>query len=310
MSRKIYPSIFEKIVFLLYLFSLSVPALVFSGRKFVDFLYIVKWASFYVPFFIIVLITGFGLLTKKIQKFNFDIFAIIFGALVFFCAGQYFFVHISSKSGFLQEMLCFASLWLFYVFASEYFPNLSLTPVLWCACVNAALNVGIAELQTRGLYTLEFLKGTSFEFLMPLRSFIYDGLMGADIDYIGNIGQHNMLGLWLAICTIGAVYLFLVNVQRRKIFASLCALFFVSVNIFGLLSGNSRSGLLSMLCGIITMAVLFIFRFGRKFIKYLVVIALVFAIAVAGLIYTNSLGINRMLTKIKTPEQYKTVAGR
>ena len=306
------PLILDKIIFLLYLVSLSVPNLVVSGRKFADDLHIMKWVVVLFPFFVVMLIVGVSLLfdRDKTKKFSIDIFGISLGILLLFCASQYFFVKISSESGFFQELFCFASVWLFYILASAHFPKISFNPILWASNINSAISVLIAELQTRGIYNLAFLKNTAFEFLMPLRRYIWRGFIGPDVNYMGNVGQHNMLGLWLAICTINAAYLFFINTKSKKFFSAFMALLFMSINILGLLSGNSRSGLLSMIIGLFMLGLIFVLRLGKVYKKYLAVIAVVFAIAAAGLVLTNSQGLNWMIGKVKNIEQYKTVAGR
>ena len=148
------PLILDKIIFLLYLVSLSVPNLVVSGRKFADDLHIMKWVVVLFPFFVVMLIVGVSLLfdRDKTKKFSIDIFGISLGILLLFCASQYFFVKISSESGFFQELFCFASVWLFYILASAHFPKISFNPILWASNINSAISVLIAELQTRGIY--------------------------------------------------------------------------------------------------------------------------------------------------------------
>ena len=319
MSKKIFREsgisfvlIPEKIIFLLCLFSLGIPNLIFSGRNFADLLHIMKWTAVFLPFFILLLIAGIRLYFYG-KEIKIDIFASFLGLIILYCAGQFFFpfvVKISSVSGFFQELFCLISVWLFYVFIFNYFPERGLNSVLWIANINAAINVFFAELQTRGLYDLAFLKDTKLEFLIPLKNLIWTGFLGEDINYMGNVGQHNMLGLWLAICAVSAAYLFLINIKKQKFFASLTALFFMSVNILGLLSGNSRSGLFSMISGLFALGLIFILRSGRIYKKYIAVIVVIFIAALSGLIFTNSQGINRMIEKIKSPEQFTTIAGR
>lgn len=316
MSRKIFRGselelslILEKRIFLLYLFLLSVPNLIFSGEKFADSVHVMKWATVLVPFFVILFVIGYRLFCRW-KEFGVDSFGLSLGVILFFCGTQYFFVKISSTSGFFQELLCLTFIWLFYIITSEYFPKFRLNAILWVANLNAALNVLIAELQTRGLYDLAFLEGTKFEFLLPLKDLIYRGFLGEDLNYMGNVGQHNMLGLWLAINAINAAYLFLTNAQRKKFFSALAALVMMSVNILGLLSGNSRSGLLSMGVGLLILGIIFVLRFGRIYKKYFAIIAVIFFVAASGLIFTHSQGINRMLDKVMNAEQFRTVAGR
>ena len=318
MSRKVFQKaelklslILEKIIFLLYSFSLCIPNIIFSGSEFADELHIMKWTVLFVPFFIILFIVGLRLFSYgKNFSFRLDFFAIFLSLTIFFCASQYFFVKISSEAGFFQELLCFVFFLLFYVVTSEYFSKNYLNPILWLANINAAINIIFAELQTRGLYDLEFLKNTQYEFLMPVKNFIWRGFIGEDINYMGNIGQHNMLGLWLAVCTVNAAYLFLTNIKKQKFFQAFIALCFISVNIFGLLSSNSRSGLLSMSAGLLITGLIFVLRLGKTYKKYLAVIIVIFLTAAAGLIFTNSQGINRMIGKLTSVEQFKTVAGR
>ena len=318
MSRKVFQEaelklslILDKIIFLLYFFSLCVPNLIFSGAKFVDQLHVMKWTVLLVPFFMILFIIGFHLFYHgKNISFKIDIFAVFLSLIIFFCASQYFFVKISSEAGFFQELFCFVFFLLFYVVTSEYFSKNYLNHILWLSNINAVINIIFAELQTRGLYDLEFLKNTPYEFLMPMKNFIWRGFIGEAVNYIGNVGQHNMFGLWLAVCTVNAAYLFLINIKKQKFLQAFVALCFIYANIFGLLSSNSRSGLLSMSAGLLITGLIFVLRLEKIYKKYLAVIIIIFLTAAAGLIFTNSQGINRMLGKLSDVEQFKTVAGR
>ena len=207
----------------LWLVSLALPNLVYSGVLFADTLHIIKWAVTGVPIAIAAFVAGLRILFYGKDKFDFkiDLFALIWLILLIYSGLQYFWVNVSSPTGFVLEFVCFAAIWAFYVITYSSFPDWGLKIALILGNLNAAINVLFAELQIHNMNNLNFLKGTSLERLSELRNII----LPTPGNYIGNTAQQNMFGLWTAVAVLGAVYLFVYEVWKdykdergRKIF--------------------------------------------------------------------------------------------
>ena len=207
----------------LWLISLALPNLIYSGILFADTLHILKWAVTGVPIAVAVFVAGLRVLFYGKDKFDFkiDLFALVWLILLIYSGLQYFWVEVSSPTAFVLELVCFISIWAFYVISYSSFPDWGLKIVLILGNINAAINVLFAELQIRNMNNLNFLKGTFLEGLMQFRNVI----LPTPGNYIGNTAQQNMFGLWTAVAVLGAVYLFVYEVWKdnkdergRKIF--------------------------------------------------------------------------------------------
>lgn len=69
--------------------------------------------------------------------------------------------------------------------------------MLWGSAISGTLSVFFAELQLRGMNGF-------FPFILATPG-----------HYIANTGQQNMLGLWLAICVLNTMYLY---IKRKLLF--------------------------------------------------------------------------------------------
>ncbi len=196
----------------LWLVSLALPNLVYSGVLFADTLHVIKWAVTGVPIAIAAFVAGLRILFYGKDKFDFkiDLFAIIWLILLIYSGLQYFWTNISSPTGFVLEFVCFVSIWAFYVITYSSFPDWGLRIALILGNINAAINVLFAELQIHNMNNLNFLKGTSLERLIEFRNII----LPTPGNYIGNTAQQNMFGLWTAVAVLGAVYLFVYDVWK------------------------------------------------------------------------------------------------
>ena len=184
----------------LWLVSLALPNLVYSGVKFADTLHVIKWTVTGVPVAIAVFVAGFRLMRYGRERivFRLDMFAVIWAVILAYCAIQPLWVHISSPTGYVLEMVCFVTVWAFYVLSAASFPQWGLRPVLLLGNLNAAINVMFAELQIRGMNNLAFLQGTFLSDLQDFRSII----LPTPGNYIGNTAQQNMFGLWAAVAVL------------------------------------------------------------------------------------------------------------
>ena len=197
----------------LWFISLALPNLVYAGVLFADTLHIIKWTVTGVPVAIAVFIAGVRLwwygrdrITLKI-----DLFAVIWAIILAYCAFQPLWVKLFSPTGYVLEMVCFVCVWAFYVVSVSSFPDWGLRPVLLLANLNASINVLFAELQIRNMNNLQFLKGTFLEDIVKYRNII----LPTPGNYIGNTAQQNMFGLWVAVATLGAIYLFVYDAWRN-----------------------------------------------------------------------------------------------
>lgn len=197
----------------LWFISLASPNLIYSGVNFADTLHILKWTVTGVPVAVAVLIAGVRFLwygAKRIQ-IKFDAFAIIWAVLLIYCALQPLWIEIKSPTAFALEMVCFVTVWAFYVISVSSFPDWGLRPVLILANLNACINVMFAELQIRNMNNFAFLKGTFLADLTHYSSII----LPTPGNYIGNTAQQNMFGLWVAVSVLGAVYLYVYDAWKN-----------------------------------------------------------------------------------------------
>ena len=197
----------------LWIISLTFPNLIYSGILFADTLHILKWTVAGVPVACAVLIAGYRIMRYGRERipFKLDTFALIWLVILVYCSLQPLWVKIVSPTAYAIEMVCFVTVWAFYVLSRESFPESGLRTVLILANLNAAINVGFAELQIRGMNDFAFLKGT---FLADLRQYS-NIILPTPGNYIGNTAQQNMFGLWVAVACLGAVYLFVCDAWKN-----------------------------------------------------------------------------------------------
>ena len=119
-------------------------------------------------------------------------------------------------------------------------------PLLWLANVNAAINVLFAKIQIRNLNDLAFLRDV---FVLGSLADLSSLILPTPYNYIGNTAQQNMFGLWMAVCVMSSVYLYIAYAvapdgKRRHPAVTLLNLLLMAVNIWGLWNSTSRSGIL------------------------------------------------------------------
>ncbi|MDR2179865.1 MAG: O-antigen ligase family protein [Synergistaceae bacterium] len=258
----------------LWFISLGLPNLVYSGVYWYDTLHLIKWFVAGVPVAVALIVAGARLFFygRKGLDFRVDLFGAIWLGLLAYTMMQSLWVPIYSKVSFLQEFLCFAAVWAFYVLSWNSFPNRTIRPLLWLANLNAALNVVFAELQIRNLNGFTRL-------ILPTPG-----------NYIGNTGQQNMFGLWMAVCVMSSIYLYIAYAttpegKKRHVAVTVANLLLMAVNFWGLWNSTSRSAILSLTVALVVLAFIILRQFGRDYAKRLghviVVLALVAFFAVA-----------------------------
>ena len=197
----------------LWFISLALPNLIYSGINFADTLHILKWTVTGVPVAVAVFVAGIRLWIYGHERINLriDLFGVIWALILTYCSLQPLWINIFSPTGYVLEMVCFVTVWAFYIISVASFPDWGLRPVLILANINAAINVGFAELQIRSMNNFEFLRGTFLEDIIQYRNII----LPTPGNYIGNTAQQNMFGLWVAVATLGAVYLFVYDAWKN-----------------------------------------------------------------------------------------------
>ena len=295
--------------------ALALPNLVYSGVSFYDTLHIMKWTVTGVPIAIALLVAGARLVLygRDRIRFEVDLFGALWAVLLLYCVAQPIWVRISSFTTLVHELVCFAAVWAFYVLSMASFPNRAIRPLLWLANINAALNVLFAELQIRNLNDLAFLRD------IP----VLGGLSGlgalilpTPYNYIGNTAQQNMFGLWMAICVMSSVYLYIAYAstpdgKRRHPAVTALNLLLMAVNIWGLWNSTSRSGILSLLVGLSVLGLVVLVHFGRDYARRLGAVILLFAAVLGGAMLMNRERAAELVAKtVDMVQDAGTVGGR
>ena len=207
------PLVPEYILLPLWLVSLGAPNLIYSGILFADTLHILKWTAAGVPAALALLIAGWRVMRYGSERVRvrLDLFALIWLAILVYCLLMPLWVNIMSPTAWCLEMVCFATVWVFYVLSASSFPEWGLRPVLLIGSINASVNVLFAELQIRGLNNFSFLNGTMFADFRRFSNII----LPTPGNYIGNTAQQNMFGLWVAVAVLGGVYLYAYDAWRH-----------------------------------------------------------------------------------------------
>ena len=228
-----------------FLISLALPNLIFSGGEWYDTLHIIKWAAAMVPIAMIAIVVGIRLLlaSSKEIEFHVDPFGWVWFGLLLFLALQPLWTPLTSLGTFFKEWLFFATLFGTYLFSYNYFPEKLHRLVLWGSSLNAALNVIFAEIMVTGQTSPAFF------------------IMNVPGHYIGNTGQQEMFGLWMAMALFNSVYLHLRyslkdETDTRGRLLVLSNLILMLINSWGLWNSTARGGILSLFVGFIVMVIL------------------------------------------------------
>ena len=232
--------IFYPLVFI----SLALPNLIYSGADWFDTLHIMKWAWTMVPVALVSLIGGsmLALFGAERMGFRLDLFGAVWLGLLAFVSLQPFWCDIFAWSTYFKEWFFLASLLAAYIFCYNLFGSqAALRRVLWLANLNAAVNVVFAELLIRDMNDI-----------CPL-------IMNVPGNYIGNTGQQEMFGLWMAMAAMNGIYLHMVyssplcGCARRKL-PMWANLFLLAFNSWGLWNSTTRAGMLALFTGTAALA--------------------------------------------------------
>jgi O-antigen ligase len=277
----------------------TAPNLVFSGEHWFDTLHIMKWFVTMAPVGVLGIVAGISLFRFGSEKtgFTVDAFALMWFFLLFLMISQPIFIRLSSSSTFGKEWFFFATLFAVYILAYNLRPHgFFLRALLWGGSVNAAVNVVFAELMIRGIKT-----GLPF-------------IMNVPGNYIGNTGQQEMMGLWVAMAVLNGMFLHVHYIcewgaKKSSRFLLPANIILFLVNSVGLWRTTSRGAIFAL---VVSFVVMFICFLRSRDIKATVHLAVMYLTAVLflGVIIalnpsdsTNRGGalVHKMLDMVKNP---------
>ena len=245
--------------------ALTLPNIIFSGIGFFDTLHIMKWVFAMVPVGLVTLWGGIslGLYGPERTSFKLDMFGWIWLMMLGYISLQPLWCDIISWSAFMKEWFFFATLVATYIFCYNLFKDSGYHKLaLWFGNINAAINIVFAELLIRNL-------NGPFPFIMNVPG-----------NYIGNTGQQNMFGLWIAMSAFNSIYL---NVaysaesdgSKKYLYLRIANFLLLAFNAWGLWNSTTRCGTLALLTATILFSIVTLCT-GRK--KYLLKIVQAVAI--------------------------------
>ena len=289
------PLIPEFVFYYLMFVALTLPNIIFSGVGWFDTLHIMKWVFAMVPVALITIWGGvsLGLFGPERTSFKIDLFGWAWLLMLGYVSVQPLWCDIRSWSGFMKEWFFFATLAATYVFCYSLFRDSGYHKlVLWFANINAALNIVFAELLIRNL-------NGPFTFIMNVPG-----------NYIGNTGQQNMFGLWVAMSVFNGIYL---NVAYKaeddgggKVkYLRAANLVMLAFNSWGLWNSTTRSGSLALLTATIVFSIVTFCLRDRKYMKLIAQAVAIVFIMLALNLATGYFGWSRAYSLInKTMDMY------
>lgn len=240
------------IFYLLAFVALGLPNLVYSGLSWFDTLHIMKWTAAMVPVAMISIVGGASLLLCGSERtdFEIDLFGWLWLIMLGYISLQPMWVVIVSWSTYMKEWFFFSVLLALYIFSRVLFKDpRAHRAVLWLANINAAINVLFAELLIREM-------NGPFPFIMNVPG-----------NYIGNTGQQEMFGLWMAMAVMNGIYLNAAYTPlpgeippKKRFFPCVryANLFLLALNSWGMWNSTTRAGFLSLISGTIILTLIFI----------------------------------------------------
>lgn len=257
-QKKVVPG---RIFYLLVFISLGLPNLVFSGLGWFDTLHIMKWFSAMVPIAVITMIGGLTLVIYGNERtdFKIDHFGWLWLIMLAYISVQPMWVDIMSWSTYMKEWFFFASLLALYIFCFDLFKGAKAhRSLLWMANINAGINVIFAELLIREM-------NGPFPFIMNVPG-----------NYIGNTGQQEMFGLWMAMAVMNGIYLNAaysdplaetgLETNSSTIPKHLNRIL-LALNAWGMWNSTTRAGFLSLITGTVIIAIIFTRNDRKEMLK-------------------------------------------
>ncbi|MDD4159670.1 MAG: O-antigen ligase family protein, partial [Synergistaceae bacterium] len=250
-----------KIFYFLAFLTLGLPNLIFSGISWFDTLHILKWSFAMVPIAISVMIGGVSLTLYGQERtgFKVDLFGWLWLIMFGYISVQPMWVDILSWSTYMKEWFFFASLAGLYILCFNLFKDAKAhRTVLWLANLNAGINVVFAELLIRNM-------NAPFPFIMNVPG-----------NYIGNTGQQEMFGLWMAMAVMNGIYLnaaysdsdnLSVKTSLPPYLPRYLNLALLALNAWGMWNSTTRAGFLSLIAGTIILSAVFIQNDRKEMVR-------------------------------------------
>jgi O-antigen ligase len=280
-------------------FALAVPNLVFSGPFWFEILHLMKWASVFVPAGFLIAVAGarIALIKDVRESFILDPFGAIWLFLVLFLILQPLWAPLTSIPTFTREWFFFASLCGIYIITRNGLYGKRLRSLIQLAALASAVNVLFAELQIHEMHAL-------FPFVYPTPG-----------KYIGNTGQQNMFGLWVAMAMIGSSWLFMDGGPEsgsavRRNWATAVTLFLFTVNAWGVWNSTSRSAVFSYALALCVLTFLVARSRGTR--KALTRLVIIIALLAATLFGTLAFGRGNVfiMKSFQMVEHFRTIGNR
>lgn len=235
----------DKLFFGLAFVALALPNLIFSGPNFFDTLHVMKWVFAMTPVALMAIIGGARLCAygEAQTDFRLDTFGLLWLVMLAYVSIQPLWVDITSWSTYFKEWFFFVTLIGMYIFTFNQFHGRGYhKAILLAANINAALNVIFAELLIRKMNGC-----------IPF-------IMNVPENYIGNTGQQEMFGLWMAMSLMNGLYLHVAGWENERAkYAKplkLANLILVAINAWGLWNSTTRGGIASLMVGTTILALL------------------------------------------------------
>ena len=256
-KNAVQPMIFYFLIFI----TLGLPNLIFSGTSWFDTLHIMKWTFAMVPVAIISVVGGVSIAFYGNERTNFkiDLFGFLWLIMLGYISIQAVWVNVTSWSTYMKEWFFFATLAAIYIFSFNLFKDAKAhRTVLWIANLNAGINVIFAELLIRNM------------------NGFFPFIMNAPGNYIGNTGQQEMFGLWMAMAVMNGIYL---NAAYSKVsndtpsktrpscIFKYLNLGLLALNSWGMWNSTTRAGFLSLIAGTIIISIIFIRNDRKQMLK-------------------------------------------
>lgn len=295
-------TVLDRFFFLAVAVSLTLPNLIYSGVYFFQTLHLMKWTVALVPIGLSCLLVGTYLAWKGKDRTNVrvDLFGWIWFALLIYITVQPMWAPINSVPTFYREWFFFLSLWGLYVLCLDRFKESWLRLLLWLASLNGTINVVFAELQVANKVDVF----GSLNLILPTPG-----------NYIGNTGQQNMFGLWLAMTVLGSVFIYLRHGLKETRgfgrFLSVTNLLMLPVMLWGLWNSTSRSAILSLVVGLFMMATMIALGKDRARLRRLGICVALMVVVLGASINLNQGRSGALISKtMDMLENANTVGGR
>lgn len=253
------------------------PNVIFSGDYWYQTLHLMKWFFAFVPIAMMVMVLWIYSFRSHIS-FTIDFFSILWFIFLLYMAMQPVFIEISSIPSFIRGYVFFASLFALYCLTLNFFKETMLSFILWGSSIAGVLSVFFAELQLLGI------------------NGVFPFILNTPGHYIANTGQQNMFGIWLALCALNTMFLY---IKKKSFNSGIIALFLLAIIEWGLWNTTSRSAIFGMAAGIFFMLIMALRTQTKETLKRTFAVVFIFLLVMAGIVEINKGRIGTLKDKFK-----------